>query len=640
MLLLLLLLLLPPPTTEAAAPHMSPEASPCAAALIAACNRTKGTGAPCNACLADHAKELAPCRAPRSKCARSNCLAKFCASAPPAPPPAGKMCYDGSGVNGVCGRDFQRCLPSEPAGAPQYHIRDLTCGTSDVNAPFRDPRTGVWHVFYQDLLLTNKSAHRAKVWGHAVSQRGVHWTRLPVALWPDTPYDNTNIFSGSATIVGQSIYLVYPGLWKAGPGQPSPGAAGRDLAVAIPASAADPLLTNWTKLGTIVRNTLAGPLGPSGSDPSSAWLERGEWRLTTAGAMITASMDFKTWYQIGIQPNFTHSADPSFFPLPRPTSGSGTSPAGSRRPFTHVYKASVAAPGEPFRDYYQLGVLTPGGPRANSTWIGGELRVIDGGGNYQTSKDFYDPETGRRILWGNVGAPPNGALSLPREVTFHNSLQQLVFSPLREQMELRDEPLGRLQGLTVDGSGIPHPIYDAQRRNVDPQRPAGLQAEVVVTFAVPDHQSCFGVIVLGGASTNATSGLLFFVNYTAEAVRRSHASSNVNTEVPYEVEVGAIPVCVKTGCPKLPAQRHPPLKFPRVSKLQMLPRDKNVTMSIYVDHTVAECFLQGGRTTLSVVATAMQGVPTGTEASMSIVANGGAVRVEEAEAWAVGSIWT
>ena len=63
-----------------------------------------------------------------------------------------------------------------------------------------------------------------------------------------------------------------------------------------------PLLTNWTKLGTIVNNTLAGPLGVSGSDPSSAWrTPAGEWRLTTAGGMITGSMDFVEWYQIGIQ---------------------------------------------------------------------------------------------------------------------------------------------------------------------------------------------------------------------------------------------------------------------------------------------------------------------------------------------------
>jgi beta-fructofuranosidase len=38
-------------------------------------------------------------------------------------------------------------------------------------------------------------------WAHAVSKDLVHWTHLPVALYPDTPYDNSGIFSGSATVV-------------------------------------------------------------------------------------------------------------------------------------------------------------------------------------------------------------------------------------------------------------------------------------------------------------------------------------------------------------------------------------------------------------------------------------------------------
>jgi hypothetical protein len=212
-------------------------ASPCAAALArSGCAATQGQGAACTACLAAHAALLAPCRVPGSKCAKGHCLGKYCAGAPGTAP--GKMCYNAAGINGVCGRDFPRCLPREPAGGPQYHIRDLTCGTSDVNAPFRDPATGYWHVFYQDLLLTNKSVHRAKVWGHVVSTDGVHWRRMPVALWvrgapppppppppppslhytrshpvlqirqPDEPYDNTNIFSGSANVVDGKVMLV------------------------------------------------------------------------------------------------------------------------------------------------------------------------------------------------------------------------------------------------------------------------------------------------------------------------------------------------------------------------------------------------------------------------------------------------
>ena len=486
------------------------------------------------------------------------------------------MCFNLQGESGFCGKEYPQCLPAEPQGAPQYHIRDLTCGTSDVNAPFRDPSTGYWHVFYQDLLLTNKSVHRAKVWGHAVSKDGQRWARMPVALWPDQPYDNTNIFSGSATIVNGKVKLVYPGLWAAGPGQPAPGKSGRDLAMAEPEADAsiDPLYTEWKKLGTIISNTLAGPLGVSGSDPSSAWQTPSkEWRLTTAGAMITGSMDFTIWYQIGIQVNFTHCADPSFFPLPAVTPGAGPPPPNSVN-YTHVYKASVApAGGSGFVDSLQVGMYEAGAVGANSTWLGGTPQVIDRGGNYATSKDFFDAKTRRRILWGNLGAPPNGALSLPREVTWHPELQQLMFTPLSEQSMLRGTVLGQHGSFTVDGTTMTE-LYDTQKYGLS----AGLQSEVEVTFTLPLHNSLFGVVVFGGNSSGAPSskGLLFFVNYTRPV------ATALSAAVPYyEVMVGAMPTSAQA--PPAPPQHHKPAPFPRLSTLRLLPSDTSITISVFTE---------------------------------------------------------
>jgi hypothetical protein len=254
-----------------------------------------------------------------------------------------------------------------------------------------------------------------------------------------------------------------PGLWKAGPHQPVVNASsGRDLALATPADpVSDQLYTNWTKLGLIVNNTLAGPLGPAGSDPSSAWQTPSkEWQLVTADGMITGSMDFRHWYQIGTQPNFTQSADPSFFPLPRQTPGSSVASVDAP-PYNFVYKSSVAPPGKPFADWMQVGMFSPGAPRQNSTWIpAGPHTLVDGGGNYQTSKDFFDDRTGRRILWGNVGAPPNGALSLPREVTWHPALRQLVYTPVQELALLRGAVLGSQRALELR-PGTPVPLLDA-----------------------------------------------------------------------------------------------------------------------------------------------------------------------------------
>ena len=62
------------------------------------------------------------------------------------------------------------------------------------------------------------------------------------------------------------------------------------------------------------------------------------------------------------------------------------------------------------------------------------------GSSSQATKDFWDPVGNRRILWG-WGVPPLDAQSLPRSVTWSPELQQLCYSPLVEQDNLRGPAL-------------------------------------------------------------------------------------------------------------------------------------------------------------------------------------------------------
>jgi len=48
-------------------------------------------------------------------------------------------------------------------------------------------------------------------WGHVVSSDLAHWQWLPIALEPDTTYDNNGVFSGSATVVNGTPILLYTG---------------------------------------------------------------------------------------------------------------------------------------------------------------------------------------------------------------------------------------------------------------------------------------------------------------------------------------------------------------------------------------------------------------------------------------------
>jgi hypothetical protein len=102
------------------------------------------------------------------------------------------------------------------------------------------------------------------------------------------------------------------------------------------------------------------------------------------------------------------------------------------------------------------------------------------------------------------------------------------------------------------------------------------QSEVQVSFELPRDPSVFGVVVLGGSPGVAPpDGLYFFVNTTG---RRA------STDGTYDVTVGATPADPRAK--PAPKQHHQPLPFPRLSTLRLGPADTNLTMTLFVDHTV------------------------------------------------------
>jgi fructan beta-fructosidase len=70
---------------------------------------------------------------------------------------------------------------------PRFHFTPPTGWMNDPNGPVYFE--GEYHLFYQHL--------RPLHWGHAVSTDLVHWTHLPIALYPD---DLGDIYSGNAVV--------------------------------------------------------------------------------------------------------------------------------------------------------------------------------------------------------------------------------------------------------------------------------------------------------------------------------------------------------------------------------------------------------------------------------------------------------
>lgn len=90
---------------------------------------------------------------------------------------------------------------------PRYH-------TAPTSGLLNDPNgfsffNGQWHLFYQSFPYG--PVHGLKSWVHLVSDDLVTWKDLGPALLPDTPYDAQGVYSGSAHVIGDRLFLMYTG---------------------------------------------------------------------------------------------------------------------------------------------------------------------------------------------------------------------------------------------------------------------------------------------------------------------------------------------------------------------------------------------------------------------------------------------
>ncbi|XP_068628039.1 sucrose-6-phosphate hydrolase-like [Battus philenor] len=91
---------------------------------------------------------------------------------------------------------------------PRYHLAPPHGWMNDPNgfSEYNDE----YHLFYQfnpNSSLEPGIAH----WGHAKSKDLFHWEHLPIAMYPDQWYDRTGVFSGSAIVEDDKMYLFYTG---------------------------------------------------------------------------------------------------------------------------------------------------------------------------------------------------------------------------------------------------------------------------------------------------------------------------------------------------------------------------------------------------------------------------------------------
>jgi hypothetical protein len=289
-------------------------------------------------------------------------------------------------------------------------------------------------------------------------------------------------------------------------------------------------------------------------------------------------------------------------------------------------------------------------------------------GNFYASKDFYDPAKKRRINWGWSQVSPGSTQSLPREVTWHPELQQLMHSPVEEQDQLRTGVIGSLPKQTIS-STVSLNLADG----------VGKQSEISVQFAKPSVATRLSVNVMEGASKpldppyaremvgyDLTGGDYSVTNVNYTDFKTCEAACDADAKCQAWTYVVRPPLhascCLKGGIPSygknsictsgvksltpsasgtsfyvdyVPSTDH-------ISKvtvgggghkdtLNMLSTDTTIDMTIYVDQTFAEAYWMGGR----VAMTAKTGSPV--EGGVS-VSSDSPVTLNGATAWGVGSI--
>ena len=213
--------------------------------------------------------------------------------------------------------------------------------------------------------------------------------------------------------------------------------------------------------------------------------------------------------------------------------------------YTHVYKHSSGN-----RDWMIMGkYIPPTATRSPGTWEAlAEPQMIDAGGLY-ASKDYVDA-TGRRITTGFGHCPgSDGGLVLPREITYHPELDQLVFTPLPELAALRSTILANLTNTHLTPNA-PTAITTSNR------------TDVLVAFEIPESSA--GAVTFG---VSVSAALSFYVNYTAKT----------NASAPFhEVEIGM-------------GGEHGNMHAAPGPTLRLSPHDTEVNLRVFIDGEFVEC---------------------------------------------------
>ena len=308
---------------------------------------------------------------------------------------------------------------------------------------------GIHHAFFQHNPYS--TVWDTMHWGHAVSEDLLHWKELPIALYPDQPYENAGgCFSGSAIVKDDRLYLIYTSVSDKGQTQ---SVAWSDDGIHFTKYEHNPVIDSC-------------PLGYKNfRDPKiSFW--NGRYHLVvgcgnsrSAKVLHFVSEDILHWEYLGVLYENANEAPciecPDFFPL------------GDRYVLTYSRMGTKRhLPGQIFviGDFDGIRLTNYHAERPEK------------GPDFYAAQTYCSPD-GRRIMIGWMwnwkrtapkGAVRAGAFTLPRELTLEEG--HIRIRPIREALPLltEDSPYirkekGRIFLWDGEKAAASYPEKDIQR---------------------------------------------------------------------------------------------------------------------------------------------------------------------------------
>ncbi|RWZ58863.1 sucrose-6-phosphate hydrolase [Halobacillus fulvus] len=328
----------------------------------------------------------------------------------------------------------------------QYHLMPPVGLLNDPNGFVY--WNGTYHLFYQWMPFD--TGHGAKFWGHYSSEDLVNWTHHKPALTPSDWFDKNGVYSGSAVVHEDKLYLFYTGNVKDEEGN-------RETYQCLAVSDDG---VHFEKHGVVAE--LPEGYTPHFRDPK-VWKKGDQWYMVIGAqsedlqgkAVLFRSDNLMDWTFMGpiTGSNENHLGDFGYmWECPDVIELDGED-------ILIVSPQGLEEDGMNYANTYQSGYFAGQLNYDQPNFDHGDFRELDRGFEFYAPQTTLD-EKGRRVLVGWMGVPDQyeqahptienewiHCLTLPRELKWNG--QQIIQKPLDELKEMRG-PVLLHSSITID----------------------------------------------------------------------------------------------------------------------------------------------------------------------------------------------